>query len=305
MMRLRRLAASFFDFGPDFFRAVRYGWRKILGKPVHRVVRVDWNIGDEIMAIPAYEALRKKYPSSRLRAEVRYPELLKHNPFLDSVGTDKSRFADRRIDLHGEDRGIPRMEYLKDRAGVDSWGVPRIYFEEKEKGEVCQKFGLGGEKLRIVLCPEASWYCRRWPLSYWFALSERLLSYHQPEICVVGTERVIFPKEAVNLAGKTTLRELAVLLSLSRLFVGCDSGPLHLAVASGVRSVGLFGPLNPDYLIAPQAHFVPLWANVDCRGCWSEGRMSNPDHCPKIFPDCMKSIPVEWVDHACRSLLEV
>ena len=31
----------------------------------------------------------------------------------------------------------------------------------------------------------------------------------------------------------------------SRLFVGCDTGPMHLAVASGIRVVAMFGPANP------------------------------------------------------------
>jgi ADP-heptose:LPS heptosyltransferase len=51
---------------------------------------------------------------------------------------------------------------------------------------------------------------------------------------------------SINLAGKTTLRELAILLSLSRGLIGLDSAPLHLASAVGVPSiVGVYGAVSP------------------------------------------------------------
>jgi len=49
----------------------------------------------------------------------------------------------------------------------------------------------------------------------------------------------------VNLAGKTTVRELMALLSLSNLFVTNDSGLMHSAAALGVLLVAIFGPTDP------------------------------------------------------------
>jgi ADP-heptose:LPS heptosyltransferase len=51
--------------------------------------------------------------------------------------------------------------------------------------------------------------------------------------------------QAVNLAGATSLAQLIALLKRSRLFVGCDTGPMHLAVAQGVPVLALFGPADP------------------------------------------------------------
>jgi ADP-heptose:LPS heptosyltransferase len=45
-----------------------------------------------------------------------------------------------------------------------------------------------------------------------------------------------------RLAPSTTLRELAALAQPARIFVGSDTGPLHLAVAVGTPCVGLYGP---------------------------------------------------------------
>ena len=43
----------------------------------------------------------------------------------------------------------------------------------------------------------------------------------------------------------SSILDLAELIRQSRIFVGCDSGPLHLASAVGTPSVGLFGPKDP------------------------------------------------------------
>jgi ADP-heptose:LPS heptosyltransferase len=50
---------------------------------------------------------------------------------------------------------------------------------------------------------------------------------------------------AHDLAGATDLRQLAALCARARLFVGCDTGPMHLAAAAGCPVVALFGPADP------------------------------------------------------------
>jgi ADP-heptose:LPS heptosyltransferase len=72
----------------------------------------------------------------------------------------------------------------------------------------------------------------------------------------------------------------------------------------GTPVVGLYGPLDPGYLVDVRPGFQPVWTDLECRGCWSHGRMKYPDHCPKIDPDCMKSISVDRVKEACDGLLK-
>lgn len=50
---------------------------------------------------------------------------------------------------------------------------------------------------------------------------------------------------AINLAGSTTLAELIAAISLCRIIIGNDSGPLHVAAALGRPLVGLYGPTDP------------------------------------------------------------
>jgi ADP-heptose:LPS heptosyltransferase len=52
--------------------------------------------------------------------------------------------------------------------------------------------------------------------------------------------------QVINLIGKTSLLELAALMRQLRMFVTHDTGALHVACATGVPLVGLFGPTEPS-----------------------------------------------------------
>lgn len=55
--------------------------------------------------------------------------------------------------------------------------------------------------------------------------------------------------KVLNLAGKTRLNDLVAILNLFDLIIAIDTGPLHIATALGVSTIGLFGPSNPDILV--------------------------------------------------------
>lgn len=110
----------------------------------------------------------------------------------------------------------------------------------------------GGEDRLVILAPGVSKgrEHKRWPADR-FGEVERHVSA-MPGCCavVVGTETSDEAARAagdrcVDVSGRTDLRELLGLLSLCELFVGNDSGVLHLAACLGVPCVGLYGPTDP------------------------------------------------------------
>ncbi len=275
-------------------RRLRFLVKKSLKKKVRLRVDIRWNIGDEVVALPVFEALKKKYPDSLIEAEVRYPELLKGNPYVDLVNQGERFDPDLIFDLHREVRSRARMDFIRDVAGVSTWDAPKVYLGESELEAVRSKWRLENDTLRIAISPAARWFARRWPAKNWEELAERFMNRFGAQVLVLGKEEE--PLSAgINLIGQTQLREAAGLLKQCHLFVGCDSGLVHLSVAVGTPTVGLFGPLNPSLLIPNLPHFFPLWTDLECRGCWPDGRMKYPDHCPKVLPDCMSSIPVSRV----------
>ena len=134
-------------------------------------------------------------------------------------------------------------------------------------------------------------------------LSRLFEERYEARLLVLGSQGEELPA-GEDLTGRTSIREAALILSQCDLFVGADSGLVHLALAVGTPTVGLYGPLNPYYLIAPRPGFYPVWADVECRGCWSHGQMKYPHHCHKIVPDCMSSISLEKVFAVCEEILE-
>lgn len=100
--------------------------------------------------------------------------------------------------------------------------------------------------------------------------------------------------DGAHLAPPTSLRELAALLSKSRLFVGSDTGPMHIAAGLGVPTVALFGAVdhrrNGPY--GPTGRVIT--AGVDCSPYWLA------DGCPHKLK-CMTEISVEEVLSICRA----
>ncbi len=271
--------------------------------PLKIRVKVNWNIGDEIMISPVFQALKEKYPQTVLDAEVNYPALLEGNPYVDGVNQRESFSPDFVLDAHKEVRGVSRIDLLCKSLGVASIPLPKVYLTEEEIKAARKRWSLAPDDFAIAITTSARWFSRQWERKKWVELVEDLMRMYSAKVFVLGKDETPLPV-GINAIGQTSLRETAALMKNCRLFVGSDSGPVHLALAVGTPAIGLFGPLNPDYLITPRAGFTPIFSSVECRGCWSDGRMKHPDHCPKVEPDCMSSIPVSRVLQSANELLK-
>jgi len=132
----------------------------------------------------------------------------------------------------------------------------------------------------ILLNPNASDLLplRRWPSLRYVELAQRLLERY-PDLFIGFTGA---PAEApannrladevgscrvVQLAGKTTLRQLLVLYTRSDVLVTNDSGPAHFASMTPIRVVTLFGPETPALFAARSPNATALWAGIACSPC--------------------------------------
>lgn len=107
----------------------------------------------------------------------------------------------------------------------------------------------------VVINPGATWPSKLWELDRFSRVAQHCHKTHRLKSIVTwagSQERYMAetivrgaPDSAV-LAPKTDLRELAALLSYSRLYIGCDTGPMHIATAVGTSCVALFGPTRPQ-----------------------------------------------------------
>jgi heptosyltransferase-2 len=100
---------------------------------------------------------------------------------------------------------------------------------------------------------------------------------------------------AFNLVGATPIGELPALLSTCRLFIGNDSGAMHVAGAVGLPVIGIFGPTDPQGTRPMTPQFTLIREPVDCSPCFLR-------KCP-IDHRCMTRISVDRVFEAARFLL--
>jgi ADP-heptose:LPS heptosyltransferase/glycosyltransferase involved in cell wall biosynthesis len=170
------------------------------------------------------------------------------------------RFADRLI-TEGPFRGAPKHEveyqgdilrFLGADAGnsrLETWIGPE---DEEFARKVTAGTGGADDGPLVAVAPGARWSYRRWPTDRFTDIGAWLQHEFQARLLILAgaSEKPLADRIAggldkdrtLNLAGRTTLRQMAAVLSLCRLFVGIDSGPMHLATAAGIPVVGLFGP---------------------------------------------------------------
>jgi 3-deoxy-D-manno-octulosonic-acid transferase/heptosyltransferase-1 len=166
---------------------------------------------------------------------------------------------------------------------------------------------LGGEGRQknvpnfVAVNPVAFWATKCWDEGKFAALADRI--HEELGIGIVLTGSQSMPLEricrmmrtgAVNLGGRTTLRELACLYRGANLLITTDSGPMHLAAAVGTPVVALFGPTDPA-LTGPYGpgHRI-IRKKLSCSPCLRK-------RCKA--PRCMTDISVDEVFTAVKVML--
>ena len=128
--------------------------------------------------------------------------------------------------------------------------------EDTEKADDVLRMSGGGKGRIVAINPGGNWLPKRWPEENFTELVKRLLArFEDVEIMVTGASKdieiaagivkTISDPRCYTVAGKTGINELAALFAESELVISADSGPLHLASATGVSVIGLFGPTSP------------------------------------------------------------
>ncbi|MDD4013781.1 MAG: lipopolysaccharide heptosyltransferase II, partial [Candidatus Omnitrophica bacterium] len=110
--------------------------------------------------------------------------------------------------------------------------------------------GIKKDKPIAVVHPGSSNKAKIWPMDNYSDLVARLKNETGCAVCLIGgkEERVLAERiikssgvDAANLAGDLSLARTAALLKRSRLFIGNDAGPMHMAAAMGVKVIAIFG----------------------------------------------------------------
>jgi ADP-heptose:LPS heptosyltransferase len=106
-----------------------------------------------------------------------------------------------------------------------------------------------------------------------------------------------WPRESINACGVLAPRISAAVLARARLYVGHDSGPMHLAAAVDVPIVAIFSSRSPPGRWFPLSACKRVhYTIIECQAC---GKL----RCDDLNKQCIRSITVEQVFESCRELL--
>jgi len=171
--------------------------------------------------------------------------------------------------------------------GIDTADiVPRLHVSEEALERVRRLLPGGGPRGQVTINPFARWKYKEWGYGKWAEVLRWMWKEKGYVPVIVGSrdEREAaawIAAEAgggvVNLAGETSLKELAALLSLSVFHAGVDSAAPHIAAAVGTPVITIYGPTDwRDWAPEGGKHRVitPAKDCVPCRekGCRGEGR---------------------------------
>ena len=123
---------------------------------------------------------------------------------------------------------------------------------------------------RLAIHPGSGSGNKNWPLGHWAELLGELMPAFDEVLLISGeadTEifesvRPLIPATKLRLCANRSLWDLVSELSQATLFIGHDSGVTHVAAATGVATVALFGPTDPT-IWAPNGHHVIVITSPD------------------------------------------
>lgn len=157
---------------------------------------------------------------------------------------------------HAQDHVIQRyldvIRYLGSPVEEPVFPLPDVSAERQAVERLLA--GRAPANKRIVLAPGTSKRNKEWPLAHYAALGKLLLADGWRLVVAGGSAEQEQGRQlaaqlgegVVDVTGRTNLKELAALLADAALFVSGDTGPLHIAVATGVPIVALYGPTRPE-----------------------------------------------------------
>ncbi len=176
--------------------------------------------------------------------------------------------------LHAVDRYLLIASALGAKTDIKRFDIP---LTDKDRSEVQKMIGpVCGDKPMIAIHVSARQEVKRWPIERFSQVADRIqqAGWGMPvfigasdDVPIVAEVQKRMQTDSIDLAGQTSLKELAALLRVSRLLITNDSGPMHLAAAVGTPVVALFGPTDPRKIGPYGKGHVVLQQTEQCPAC--------------------------------------
>ena len=201
------------------------------------------------------------------------------------------------LDLHPVDRyrGVAALLGIAETAPDFFFPVPVPAVTRIEA--LLEYYDIGKDTPLVAMAPGTNWDTKAWRADGFAEVARHFLGKGTAVVLIgAPAERALceevakLAQGAIDLAGETTLPELAALIRRATLCLSNDSGPLHLAVALGRPAIGLYGPTDPVWAGPYRRNDAVLRVELACSPCYLR-RLAD---CPNDHA-CMNTLPAAKV----------
>ena len=206
---------------------------------------------------------------------------------------------------HRIDRDLEVLKPMGIKVGSKDpqlWLTPE---EENSAEHLLDQLGVQRSTSIVILQPGARYWFKAWPPERYAELADRLTFEYSCQVLIGGSHQDIDLAQQIRqmtksgpiiMAGRTTIKQFAAIAKKSALFVGSDSGAMHIASAVGTPVVALFGPSNPREWGPRGGSVEVIYKGLDCRACF------HPT-CQRGEQNCMRLISIGEVMMAVTGLM--
>ena len=186
--------------------------------------------------------------------------------------------------------------FVERKLSVPSVDLPR---DDAAESRVTQRLREASIRDFVILNPGAGWGAKRWPAERYGLVARALAAEGLQSIVNHGPGEESLAREVETASGgaarafQCSISELIALTRRASLFIGGDTGPMHLAAALKIPVVAIFGPTDPARN-GPYGTRSIVLRNPE--SSTSHARVSQPDQ-------GMLEITVDAVANAARALL--
>ena len=235
----------------------------------------------------------------------------------------RGRFLTKGIDLAGYQEKhvveyyLELLKFLNISAQDKSLHLDVLSESELKAKNILTSAGIEEIDCVIGIVPGAggSWgkdaTYKHWPALKFAQVADRLATELKAKIVILGdeserkiAEAIVYAmrNKPIDLTGKTSLDIFPAVIKNCNLLITNDGGPMHMAVALGIKSVSVFGPVS-EVVYGPypdnRNHVVLKW-NMSCRPCYKNFRLPVCDK----DRECLKQVSADVVFDATTRLLQ-
>jgi 3-deoxy-D-manno-octulosonic-acid transferase/heptosyltransferase-1 len=209
------------------------------------------------------------------------------------------------MEIHALERGLKLLEAVGIFTKKVEYRLPVTPDARRSTSRWLAQNADNATRPAVAINPMAQWKTKLWPPDRFAVLADRIIDDHRAMVYFTGgpADREIIENilqhmrhNAVNLAGKTSLIELAAVYDHMAVVVTTDTGPMHIAAAVEKPVVALFGP-TAQWRTGPYGagHHV-VTAGIACRPCFKRTCAT--------AASCMRSISVDQVLAHVKAVLD-